>query len=132
MTISTRLAARVLADAPAIIPGEAYRRAHKYPDPLLMDVRATHNARATGTIPGALSIPLGTLAARTVDDPRLRDRSRPIIVTCQVGYNAARAARLLKALGYSDVSYVEGGMRAWLEAGLPTTRPDESIQDINR
>lgn len=126
MTISTRSATRVLADAPAISPGEAYRRAHEYPDPLLMDVRATQNARATGSIPGALSIPLGTLAARTVDDPRLQSRSRPIIVTCQLGYNAARAARLLEALGFSDVSYIEGGMRAWLEAGLPATPPDES------
>jgi rhodanese-related sulfurtransferase len=132
MAAYTQVLKRVLAPIPNISPGEAYRRIQDEPYALVVDVRAAENARATGSMPGALSIPLGTLAARTVYDVRLRDRSRPIIVTCQAGYNAARAARLLEALGYSDVSYVEGGMRAWREAGLPTAPPEESRREINQ
>lgn len=117
---------RAAVTAPAIEPMGAYERAQADPNILTVDVRATENVRATGTIPGAVSIPLGTLAARTVDDRRLEDRSRPLIITCQVGYNAARGASLLKELGFTDVSYVEGGMLAWNKAGLPIGQPAES------
>lgn len=126
MAAYTQILNRVFAPVPDISPLEAYRRIEDDPHALVVDVRATENARATGSIPGALSIPLGTLAARAINDSRLQDRSRPVIVTCQVGYNAARGVRLLEALGFSDVSYVEDGMRAWKEAGLPTAPPDES------
>lgn len=126
MSAYTQPLTRIPAPAPEISPAEAYRRIQNDPGALVVDVRAPENARAAGSIPGALSIPLGTLAARTVYDARLQDRSRQIIITCQVGYNAARAAGLLKALGFSGVSYVGGGMRSWQEAGLQVARPDES------
>jgi len=53
-------------------------------------------------------------------DSRLQDRSRQIITTCQAGPNGARGAKLLKDMGFTNVSYVEGGMEAWKDAGLPT------------
>jgi rhodanese-related sulfurtransferase len=53
-------------------------------------------------------------------DSRLQDRSRQIITTCQTGENAARGAKLLKEMGFTDVSRMEGGMEAWKAAGLPT------------
>ncbi len=53
-------------------------------------------------------------------DPGLQDRSRQIIVTCAMGPNAARGAKLLKDMGFTNVSYMEGGMEAWKAAGLPT------------
>jgi rhodanese-related sulfurtransferase len=50
----------------------------------------------------------------------LQDRSRQIITTCQLGPNAARGAQLLNEMGFTNVSYMEGGMEAWKAAGLPT------------
>ena len=49
-------------------------------------------------------------------DQELQDRSRPVIVTCK----AALGAKTLKDMGFTNVSYVEGGTRGWKEAGLPT------------
>jgi rhodanese-related sulfurtransferase len=53
-------------------------------------------------------------------DPRLQDRSRQLILTCQTGANAARGAKLLKDMGFTNVSVMDGGMQAWKAAGLPT------------
>ncbi len=53
-------------------------------------------------------------------DSRLQDRSHEIILTCQTGENAARGAKLLKEMGFTNASYMEGGMEAWKAAGLPT------------
>ena len=53
-------------------------------------------------------------------DSRLQDRSRQVIVTCQTGENAARGGKLLQEMGFTNVSYMEGGMEAWKAAGLPT------------
>jgi len=49
-------------------------------------------------------------------------RSRRIITTCGSSpcYRGASAANLLTEMGFSNVSYVEGGMKALLAAGLPT------------
>ena len=33
---------------------------------------------------------------------------------------AALGAQALKEMGFTNVTYMEGGMRAWKEAGLPT------------
>ncbi len=53
-------------------------------------------------------------------DARLQDRSRQIILTCQLGPNGAIGAKLLKDMGFTRVYYLEGGMEAWKAAGLPT------------
>ena len=50
----------------------------------------------------------------------LQDRSRQVVVTCQTGENAARDGKLLKEMGFTNVSYMEGGMEAWKVAGLLT------------
>ncbi len=53
-------------------------------------------------------------------DSRLQDRSRQVIITCQTGENAARGAQLLNEMGFTNASYMVGGMEAWKTAGLPT------------
>jgi len=53
-------------------------------------------------------------------EPQLEDRSRPIITACESGELAALAGKLLKDMGFSNVSILEGGTQAWKEAGFPT------------
>jgi rhodanese-related sulfurtransferase len=53
-------------------------------------------------------------------DIRLADRSRQVITTCGVGNLAAMGARLLKEMGFTNGSYMDGGMQGWKDAGLPT------------
>src|SRR5216110_3332768 len=44
------------------------------------------------------------------------DRQAPIIVTCADGFASTLAAATLGRLGYTAVSVLEGGTRAWVEA----------------
>ena len=44
-----------------------------------------------------------------------------MIVVCHSGARAALAAATLQDMGFGDVSILEGGLTAWLAAGLPVT-----------
>ncbi|KQZ83093.1 thiamine biosynthesis protein ThiF [Microbacterium sp. Root166] len=72
----------------------------------LIDVREPHET-ARGVIPGAVELPLGRLLA----EPALAGAG-PVIVVCQVGVRADRAARALRAAGV-DAAVLAGGMDAW-------------------
>ena len=48
------------------------------------------------------------------------DRDAALILYCGGGYRAALAADSLQKMGYTNVSSVAGGWRAWLEANAPT------------
>jgi rhodanese-related sulfurtransferase len=44
-----------------------------------------------------------------------------VILVCDEGYQSSLAAAVLRTLGV-DATDVEGGFRAWREAGLPVDR----------
>ncbi len=48
------------------------------------------------------------------------------IVICQEGYTSSLAAVSLQELGLLNATDIIGGFRAWKEAGLPLTIPDQS------
>jgi len=48
------------------------------------------------------------------------DRNQPIILTCPDGQQSTFAAQMLTEIGYVHVSVLDGGVQAWLAAGLPT------------
>ena len=52
--------------------------------------------------------------------PELQDRSRPIITACNEGMTASLGARILKEMGFTDVSIMQGGTKGWKRAGFPT------------
>lgn len=82
----------------------------------LLDVREQRDF-GEGHLLAAANLPLGQmeLNART----RLPRHDVPIVV-CDAGEGllAAQAARILMNRGYIDVTLLEGGVRAWSEAGL--------------
>ncbi|MDZ4781987.1 MAG: MBL fold metallo-hydrolase [Planctomycetia bacterium] len=47
------------------------------------------------------------------------DRERPVVVQCQSGGRSAIATSVLQRAGY-EATNMQGGYRAWTEAGLPT------------
>ncbi|MGA8044646.1 MAG: rhodanese-like domain-containing protein [Dermatophilaceae bacterium] len=49
------------------------------------------------------------------------DPDRPMIVVCHSGARAALAAATLQDMGFGDVAILDGGLTAWLDAGLPVT-----------
>ena len=72
---------------------------------------------ARGTLPNARHIPLAELGAR---GPKELKKDRPVIVLCNAGNLAGRAAAQLRAAGLAEVYVLAGGLNAWREAGLPT------------
>lgn len=67
-------------------------------------------------MPGATLIPLGQLASRLSEVPK----DKPVVVVCRSGNRSAQARDLLAQSGFSSVTSMAGGMKAWSSAGLPT------------
>jgi rhodanese-related sulfurtransferase len=51
------------------------------------------------------------------------DKEAQIVLYCGGGYRSALAAAALLQMGYSNVVSMEGGIRAWREAGYPLEQP---------
>lgn len=124
-----QMAQEAMAQVSGISPLEAQKRMEENPATLVVDVRDAADTLQTGLIPGALNVSLGMLPVRADRElpeewraADLQDRTRPVITTCALGPNGARAARDLKEMGFSNVCYLEGGMQAWVAAGLPTEK----------
>ena len=116
-----------MAQVEGISVEEIHRRMEQDSDALIVDVRDASDVPSTGLAARGQNISLGMLPIKAdtelpeeFRDAGLQDRSRQIIVTCQLGMNAARGAKLLKDMGFTNVSYMGGGMEAWKAAELPT------------
>lgn len=70
-------------------------------------------------IAGTTNVPLPELSnGRTEGLPG--DKDAPVLTICAAGTRSLYALLLLKAQGYRNVKSIDGGIGAWLEAGLPT------------
>jgi rhodanese-related sulfurtransferase len=69
-----------------------------------------------GSLPNAKNIPFAELAGR---GPKELKKDRPVIVLCNAGNIAGRAAAQLRSAGLPEVYVLAGGINAWREAGLP-------------
>ena len=122
-----QMVSEAMGEVPTISPAEARIRIQKDPQTLVVDVRDAADISSTGIIPDALNISLGTLTYKADNqveeawrEPALRDRNRPIITTCEIGPMGALGGKLLKDMGFANVSILEGGTQAWKDAGFPT------------
>lgn len=94
---------------PLIVTNDELKVMLDSPNPiLLLDVREPAEY-AFGHIPGAVSIPLGELAASTDE---LHSSSR-IYVVCRTGTRSDLACRLLAERGFEQVHNVLPGMTGW-------------------
>lgn len=75
---------------------------------ILLDVREPHELEISA-LPGAVNIPLGTLAARLAD----LDSAKDMVVFCKSGTRSARALELLASAGFRKVKNLKGGINAW-------------------
>ena len=81
-----------------------------------MDVRPPDEFEQ-GHIDGALSIPFSQLWIR--DDELPQDKAQAMLIYDSFGKRSARASFRLKEDGFTAVHNLEGGVEAWLKAGLP-------------
>ena len=80
----------------------------------VVDVRSAAEW-AHGHLPGALHIPLGSLAERLAAIPP----RKPVIVQCQGGTRSAMAASVLLSHGVPGVINLRGGYDEWRREALP-------------
>jgi rhodanese-related sulfurtransferase len=92
-------------------------------DHLLVDIRPLHNRVADGEIPGAVPIERIVLEWRL--DPAGAHRipgftaDTTVVVFCNEGYASSLAARDLQDIGLHKATDLDGGFRAYRDAGLP-------------
>jgi glyoxylase-like metal-dependent hydrolase (beta-lactamase superfamily II)/rhodanese-related sulfurtransferase len=113
--------AQLLAEAAAIVP---FMSLHELKtrielqdkDLVVIDVRE-RDAFEAGHVPGARLLPRGQLELRVneeLPDPTLR-----ILTVCEFGRISTLAAATLRQLGFQRAIALDGGMKAWREAGYP-------------
>jgi len=92
-------------------------------DAVLVDVREPSERAQSGYIAGAVEAPRGMLEFwADPTNPYHReefDPGRRIILHCASGGRSALAAAALQDLGYDNVAHMDGGFKAWKEAGRP-------------
>jgi glyoxylase-like metal-dependent hydrolase (beta-lactamase superfamily II)/rhodanese-related sulfurtransferase len=89
--------------------------------PILLDVREKKElVSELGHLPGIQHIPIGSLTARLAELETNKDKK--IVTVCRSGARAYTAAQILKQVGFSKVSVLDGGMLRWKELKLPVQR----------
>ncbi|HIF95857.1 MAG TPA: rhodanese-like domain-containing protein [Myxococcales bacterium] len=88
--------------------------------PILLDVRSREEF-AGGHLPGAVLIPVDELPGR-LEELRQLGAEREIVVYCESGRRALRAAEALVSEGFGRVGHLEGDMSGWRTSGLPVKR----------
>ncbi len=90
----------------------------------LVDIRPYHQRVDEGEIPGSLIIERNVLEWRLDPTsphriPGARSRLSEFIIVCSEGYTSSLAAASLVDLGLSRSGDMIGGVRAWIDQGLP-------------
>lgn len=85
----------------------------------LIDVREPADYLA-GHLPESRNIPAVRLDERIGEIEKLK--GSPLILVCQSGTRSASACAKLGKLGFAKLHSLDGGVEAWLRAGLPINR----------
>lgn len=91
----------------------------------LIDIRESEELEQSGKIPGSVHAPRGMLefyadSSLPYHKPEFEKDNR-IILHCASGGRSALAVATLKEMGYKNVAHLDGGLKAWKEAGLPAS-----------
>ena len=86
---------------------------------VLIDVREDREW-ADGHAAGAIHLSKGVIE-RDIES-EIPDKSTTMVLYCGGGYRSALTAAELQKMGYTDVISLDGGWRAWNQAGLPVEK----------
>ena len=115
--------AQMLAEAAATVPFMSLAELKSRVDAgdtdlIVLDVRE-RDAYEAGHVPGARLLPRGQLELRVNQD--LPDPTRRILTCCDFGRISTLAAATLRVMGFQRAVALDGGMKAWREAGYGVT-----------
>jgi rhodanese-related sulfurtransferase len=94
------------------------------PNVVLVDLRDIRELQRDGRVPGAFHAPRGMLEFWVdPESPYYKDifgSGKKFVFFCAGGLRSALAAQAVQHMGLEPVCHIEGGYRAWKEAGGPT------------
>ena len=105
-------------DVPEMTVQEYKQRLDEGTAPFLLDVRKPYEYEIANL--GAPLIPVDELENRLEELASYRERE--IVVHCRSGVRSARAVRIMRGAGFSDVKNLTGGILAWskeIDPSLP-------------
>ena len=101
-----------------IAPNELKRRLNSREAITVIDVRGPEEfTGALGHVPVARNLPLPELENRLADLRGLE--TAPVVLVCRTDKRSAKAAELMRRLGFRNVSVLRGGMERWNVDKLP-------------
>ncbi len=86
---------------------------------VLVDVRE-ESEFAAGHAAGAVHIGKGVIE-RDIET-KVPDPATPVVLYCGGGYRSALAAESIMKMGYTHVISMDGGFKAWADAGQPVEK----------
>lgn len=93
------------------------------PDTVFVDIRDIRELEREGQIPGAIHAPRGMLEFWVDPDSPYHKpifaEDKEFVLYCASAWRSSLATAALHDMGLTRVSHIEGGFKAWKEAGLP-------------
>lgn len=102
----------------AVVSLDQARAAHVAGRAMLVDIREPEE-HATGVAPGARLLPMQQLPARLAELPR----DRPVLLICNTQNRSRTTYDALRARGWTNLQYVDGGMSEWARRHWPMVQP---------
>ncbi|MDE0214529.1 MAG: ThiF family adenylyltransferase, partial [Deltaproteobacteria bacterium] len=93
---------------------------------VVLDVREKEEYRE-GHLKNAVSVPRGFLEMKM--DAEVPDKSTPIIAYCAGGVRSLLAGKVMKEMGYEDVTSMSGGYTAWKNEGYDFVQDRQFSQE---
>lgn len=98
-------------------------------DVLFIDIRDIRELAKTGRVSGARHVPRGMLEMWIdPDTPYHREffaEDKKFVFYCAGAWRSALAAKTAQDMGLTPVAHLEGGIKAWIQAGGPIDPPRE-------
>jgi len=111
---------------PEVTVEEVDQRLKQGDEVVLLDVREKDEIRS-GYIDGSLSVPRGFLEMQVTG--QIPDTDKEVIVYCAGGVRSLLAARVMREMGYQNVSSMAGGITRWKDTGHPIVRDRQLTAD---
>lgn len=109
-----------IAAEPAFVDVPTARAEAESGKAILFDIREP-DEHAGGVAPWARRLPLSQIGERLGEIPRNPDQ--PVLLICRTQNRSGKLAQALRERGYTNVRYVDGGMKEWQQRGLPMVPP---------
>lgn len=106
--------------APSSVSLEVARDALENSTAIVIDIREP-DEHATGVAAGTRLLPMSQLGKRLGEVPKSSDQL--VLLICNTQNRSARVADQLRAAGYTNITYVNGGMSQWARQQWPMVKP---------